>query len=51
MIDVVGAEAGADQLLEKIGLFIRALGRAEAGDARGTVELVNAFQPVGGRCY
>ena len=31
MIDIVGAEAGAHQLLEQIGLFVRAFGRAEAG--------------------
>ena len=31
MIDIVGAEAGAHQLLEQIGLFVRSLGRAEAG--------------------
>ena len=32
VVDVVGAEAGAHQLLEQIGLFVRALGRAEAGE-------------------
>ena len=30
VIDVVGAEAGTDQLLEEIGLLVGALGRAEA---------------------
>ena len=34
VVDVVGAEAGADQLLEEVGLLVGALGRAEAGDAR-----------------
>ena len=32
MVDVVGAEAGAHQLLEQIGLLVGALGRAEAGE-------------------
>ena len=32
VVDVVGAEAGADQLLEQVGLLVRALGRAEAGE-------------------
>jgi hypothetical protein len=31
VVDVVGLEAGAHQLLEEIGLLVRALGRAEAG--------------------
>ena len=33
VIDIVGAEAGAYELLEQIGLFVRALGRAEARPA------------------
>ena len=32
VVDVVGVEAGADQLLEEVGLLVGALGRAEAGD-------------------
>ena len=32
MIDVVGAEARAHQLLEEVGLLVRALRRAEAGE-------------------
>ena len=32
VIDIVGAEAGAHELLEQIGLFVRALGGAEAGE-------------------
>ena len=32
VIDVVVAEARADQLLKEIGLFIRAFGRAESRD-------------------
>ena len=31
VIDIVGAEAGAHQLLEQIGLFVRAFRRTEAG--------------------
>src|SRR3954471_21096190 len=31
MVDIVLAEAGPHQLLEEVGLFVRALGRAEAG--------------------
>ena len=38
MVHVVRAEARADQLLEEVGLLVRALGRAEAGDrARAAV--------------
>ena len=29
MVDIVGAEAGAHQLLEQVGLFVTALGAAE----------------------
>src|ERR1700692_4334092 len=32
VIDIVRAEAGAHQLLEKISLFVGALGRAETGE-------------------
>ena len=46
MIDVVGAEGGADQLLEQIGFFIRALGRAETGERTGTVLLFDRSEPV-----
>ena len=34
VVDVVAAEAGAHQLLEQVGLLVRALGRAEAGQRR-----------------
>jgi len=37
VIDVVAAEAGAHQLLEQIGLFVGALGRAEARQRARTV--------------
>src|SRR6185437_16470797 len=32
VIDIVGAKAGAHQLLKEISFFVRALGRAEAGE-------------------
>src|SRR5262249_412756 len=32
MIDIVGAEAGADELLEQISLFVGAFGRAKPGE-------------------
>ena len=37
VIDVVGAEALPDQLLEQVGLLVGALGRAEAGDRLAAV--------------
>src|SRR3546814_16769610 len=40
VVHVVGAEGGAYQLLEEIGLLVRALGRAEAGKALGAVRLI-----------
>ena len=48
MVDVVGAEAGAHQLLEQIGLFVRALGRAEAGQRIGTIAIADFLQATGG---
>ena len=33
VVDVVGAKTGAHQFLEQIGLFVGALGGAEAGQA------------------
>ena len=48
MIDVVGAEAGAHQLLEQIGLFVRALGRAEAGQRIGAVAVADFLEAGGG---
>src|SRR5215467_13420260 len=44
VIDVVGAEALADQLLKKIGLLIGSLGRAEAGDRPPALALVDSLQ-------
>ena len=48
MIDIVGAEAGAHQLLEQIGLFVRALGRAEAGERARAVAVADFLQAGGG---
>ena len=44
VIDIVGAEAGAHQLLEQIGLFVRALGRAEAGKRARAVAVADFLQ-------
>ena len=48
VIDVVGAEADPHQFLEQIGLLVRALGRAEAGErlARGVAD---ALRPAAAR--
>jgi len=46
MVDVVGAEAGADQLLEEVGLLVGALGRPEAGDAVGAALGVDLTEPA-----
>src|SRR5262249_29612293 len=48
VIDVVGAEAGAHQLLEEISLLVRGLGRAEAGERLGAVAIADRFEPGGG---
>ena len=48
VVDIVGAEAGAHQLLEQIGLFVRALGRAEAGERARTVAVADFLQARGG---
>ena len=49
VIDIVVAEAGADQLLEQIGLFVGALGRAESGDGTVAMLLGDAGQDPGPR--
>ena len=47
VVDVVGVEAGPDQLLEEVGLLVGALRRAEPGD-RGRAALgVDLGQPPG----
>ena len=48
MIDVVAAKAGAHQLLEEIGLLVRALGRAETGERPLAVPIADAPQAGGG---
>ena len=44
MVDIVRAEAGAHQLLEEIGLLVRALGRAEAGERLAALLVADAVQ-------
>src|SRR3546814_11043559 len=44
VVHVVGAEGGADQLLEEIGLLVRALGRAEAGKALGAARRIDLVE-------
>ena len=48
VIDVVVAEALADQLLEEIGLLVGAFGRAEAGDRLPAVSLCQRGEAAGG---
>ena len=48
VIDIVGAEAGAHQLLEQISLFVRAFGRAEAGQPLRAVAVADLLQARGG---
>src|SRR5262249_35920903 len=48
MIDIVGAKAGAHQLLEQISLFVRALGRTKARQRFRTMLVADDLQPVGG---
>ena len=47
MIDIVGAQRGPHQFLEKIGFLVRALGRAEAGERAGAVRFLHLPQPAG----
>src|SRR5215470_8915322 len=48
VIDVVGAEAGAHQLLEQISLLVRALGGAETRKRASAVLIANMLQSRGG---
>ena len=48
VVDIVGAEAGANQLLEQISLFVRAFGRAEAGERARAVTVADFHQALGG---
>src|SRR5437764_1700406 len=46
MIDVVGAEAGAHQLLEQIRFLVRTLGRAETGERLGALLVADLDQAL-----
>ena len=48
VIDIVGAEAGAHQFLEQIGLLVRPLGRAEAGERFHALSVTYADETLGG---
>src|SRR5712691_9727024 len=48
VIDIVGAEAGAHQLLKEIGLLVGALGGAKTGKRPRAVAIANFFQAGGG---
>src|SRR5215210_8955839 len=48
VVDVVGAKAGAYQLLEQIRLFIRALGRTEAGKRLHALLIADFDKTLGG---
>ena len=48
VIDVVGSESGAHQLLKEISLFVGALGGAKAGERLRAVAVANCFQAGGG---
>src|SRR6185369_13804858 len=46
VIDVVRAEARADELLKEIRLFVRALGRAESREGALAVRVANVAQAL-----
>jgi len=46
---MVGAEAGAHQLLEQPGLLVGALGAAEAGECFGTIAGLEGGESLGGK--
>ena len=48
VVDIVRPEAGADKLLDKIGLFVGALRRTEAGHCRRAMRVAHLGQPSGG---
>ena len=48
MVDVVAAKAGAHELLEQVGLFVAALGRAEAGERLRAVRVAQLRQAAAG---
>ena len=49
MVDVVGAKAGAHQLLEQVGFLVTALGRAKTSQGLGAVIVTQAFEPTRGQ--
>ena len=49
VVDVIGTEAGTHQLLEQIGLFVRALGRAETGQRVRALAVADLAQLAGGQ--
>ena len=48
MVDVIGAETGADQLLEQVGFLVAALGRAEASQRVLAFLGNNLLEAIGG---
>ena len=50
VVDVVRTEAGAHELLEEIGLFIRPFRRAETGERARTVLIANSFERAASEC-
>ncbi len=48
VIDIVGAEAGANQLLEQIGFLVGALGRAESGERLDALAVADFDETIGG---
>ena len=49
MVHVVAAKTSAHQLLEQVGFFVAALGRAEAGERLGAVLLAQSVQGPSGQ--
>ncbi len=49
VVHVVAAKAGAHQLLEQVGLFVAALGRAKARQRLGAVRVAQAFERASGQ--
>ncbi len=47
VVHVVGAEAGAHQLLEQVSLFVAALGRAKTGQRLAAITIAQAPEPAG----
>jgi hypothetical protein len=51
VIDIIGAEPLPHQLLEQIGLLVRALGRAEAGQRGAAMRIADMGQPASGAAH